>query len=116
MFPFHPLASFSFSWLYQGSCNTCGSKPKTLQYLHFPQLLLPIEREISASKALTFTSKSFADLKNIFFHNENKLYDLMDNIFSISLHLCFVIPMTKDFSRMWTLGAHFQQEGWDVGS
>lgn len=83
---------------------------------NFPQLQLPIVKEICVLKALTFSLKSFADFKNLFSHNQKKLFDLMDNIISLSPHLFVVIPMTQDFSRIWTLEAHFQQEGWDVGS
>jgi len=91
MFYFHPLASFSC--LYLDSHSACDSKPNALQYLRFPQLQLSIEKE-GKIRALTFSSRSFADFKNLFSHNEKKPDGLTDNVFSLSPHLFVVIPMT----------------------
>lgn len=114
MLPFL-LPSFFFSWSYWDSPKACAFKPGTFQYLHFPQLQTLVEKEISTFKALIFSSKS-SDFKNIFSQDEKKPYHLMGNVFSLSPHLFAPIPMTLDFSRIWTLGAHFQKEERDVVS
>lgn len=100
MFPFHLLPSFFFSWSCQYSSNACVFTLATPQYLHFPPLQFPMEKEISTFKALIFSSKSSPDFKNLFSQNEKKPYDLMGNIFSLSPRLFVLIPMTQDFSRI----------------
>lgn len=103
MFPFHPPGFFSLFWLYQDSCYACGSKLNTLRYFPFPQLHLPIEKEISALEALTFSSKSFADLKTIFSHNQKKLYNSWVTYFpflAIYLLLC-LWPRTLPGCEPW---------------